>query len=113
MICRGGGIGRRDGLKIHYPQGCESSNLSRGTRMELSGCEPTAEWAARSATHNSVSEKPLSSVFGVSILPSSDLETTLFSTYNSNIQLSLNLFPFVKQLDTSHLYAQGTIDFWI
>jgi hypothetical protein len=28
----GGGIGRRAGLKIQYPQGCESSSLSRATK---------------------------------------------------------------------------------
>ncbi|GEM_PF-6177499 len=30
--------------------------------MELVGFEPTAEWVALCAAHNSVSEKPLSSV---------------------------------------------------
>lgn len=29
--CRGGGIGRRDGFKTHWPKGLESSILSRGT----------------------------------------------------------------------------------
>ncbi len=30
-MCRGGGTGRRTGLKIQRPQGHESSSLSRGT----------------------------------------------------------------------------------
>ncbi len=33
-MCRGGGIGRRAGLKIPWEQSCESSILSRGTTFE-------------------------------------------------------------------------------
>ena len=32
------------------------------TRMELIGFEPTAAWAVLCAAHNSISEKPLSSI---------------------------------------------------
>ena len=39
-----------------------SSSLPLGTRTELNGFFKARRWDARSASHNSVSEKPLSSI---------------------------------------------------
>ena len=47
MICRGGGTGRRTGLKIPREQSHESSTLSRGTKHIVASSRRSRAWQNR------------------------------------------------------------------